>query len=170
MSVASDVPEWVLGDSGRLRQVLLNLVGNAIKFTDAGRVTCCVEMAGSVADWVELRFVVKDTGIGIAADRQQVIFDAFTQADTSISRRFGGTGLGLAISSRLVKLAGGRIQIDSAPAWAARSPPDAIPEVQRTLKGKRTRRLPLQTFVDPGCRRQSGQSATGFRAADQAGP
>ncbi len=113
--VASDVPEWLIGDPGRLRQVLLNLVGNAVKFTHAGAVTCRVDVAGSASERVELRFVVKDTGIGIDADRQKVVFDAFTQADSSISRRFGGTGLGLAVSSRLARMAGGRIHLVSAP-------------------------------------------------------
>jgi len=109
-------PEWVLGDAGRLGQVLLNLVGNAIKFTEEGTVAVRVTaVPGEAADQPMLRFSVQDTGIGIAPERLASVFDAFSQADNSISRRFGGTGLGLTISSRLVGLMGGRLQVASEP-------------------------------------------------------
>ena len=113
VSVAADVPEWVMGDAFRLRQVLLNLAGNAIKFTEAGSVTVVVEtVEGDEADIV-LRFSVTDTGIGIAPDRQAAIFDSFTQADDSTTRKYGGTGLGTTISRELVTLMGGRIELES---------------------------------------------------------
>lgn len=114
--VAPDVPEVLVGDSGRLRQIVVNLVGNAIKFTDQGEVVLDVMKIGDAGDnQVDVRVSVRDTGIGIPRDRQSAIFDAFEQADTSTTRRFGGTGLGLAISSRLVRLMGGRIDLKSQP-------------------------------------------------------
>jgi CheY-like chemotaxis protein len=109
------VPETVCGDPGRLRQVLLNVVGNAIKFTAEGEVILDVAVASQTIDKVTLRFAVKDTGIGIPRDKQQQIFQAFTQADSSTTRRYGGTGLGLAIASRLVELMGGTLSVESEP-------------------------------------------------------
>src|SRR6185369_1108745 len=110
----ASVPDVVLGDPGRLRQVLINLAGNAIKFTEAGEVEVRVRReATDDEEDVRLHFAVRDTGIGIAHDRQEAIFDAFVQADPSASRRFGGTGLGLAISSQLVTMLGGRIWVES---------------------------------------------------------
>jgi signal transduction histidine kinase/CheY-like chemotaxis protein/HPt (histidine-containing phosphotransfer) domain-containing protein len=111
--VASDVPTFVIGDHHRLRQVIVNLVGNAIKFTDAGEVVVRVQTQSRQDDAVELHFSVHDTGIGIPEERQQAIFDAFEQADNSTTRRFGGTGLGLAISARLVGLMGGAMHVTS---------------------------------------------------------
>jgi PAS domain S-box-containing protein len=111
--ISEEVPDVVLGDSGRLRQVLLNVLGNAVKFTDHGEVVLHVEVESDAPARVTLRFVVSDTGIGIAPDKQQHIFHAFTQADTSTTRRFGGTGLGLAIALRLVELMGGRMWVES---------------------------------------------------------
>jgi CheY-like chemotaxis protein len=113
IDVAPAVPEWVVGDAGRLRQVLLNLVGNAIKFTQEGHVTVHVDVVPGDAAQPVLRFAVQDSGIGIAPERLASVFDAFSQADTSITRRFGGTGLGLTISSRLVGLMGGHLQVTS---------------------------------------------------------
>ena len=104
-----NVAEWVSGDKHRLQQVLLNLLGNAIKFTDQGSVSLSVSSAG--ADRVD--FKVNDTGIGIASSKLAVIFDAFRQADGSMTRRFGGTGLGLSISRKLVELMGGEIRVES---------------------------------------------------------
>jgi signal transduction histidine kinase/DNA-binding response OmpR family regulator len=112
--VRPEVPDVLIGDPGRLRQVILNLVGNAIKFTERGEVVIRVSVE-SQTDAVLLRFAVTDTGIGIPADKQQLIFDPFTQADGSTTRRYGGTGLGLTISARLVQMMGGRIWLESEP-------------------------------------------------------
>ena len=113
--VRGDVPEIVVGDSWRLGQVIVNLLGNALKFTPAGEVKIVVSIPNWTPDRVMLEFVVQDTGIGIPADKQSAVFEAFTQADGSVSRNYGGTGLGLAISSRLVEKMGGRIWLESEP-------------------------------------------------------
>ncbi len=113
--VRPDVPEEVLGDPGRLRQVLVNLIGNAIKFTEQGEVLVDVSLEQSRADGTELHFAVHDTGVGIPPERQQSVFEAFRQTDSSTTRRFGGSGLGLSISSELVKLMNGRIWVESEP-------------------------------------------------------
>jgi signal transduction histidine kinase/DNA-binding response OmpR family regulator/HPt (histidine-containing phosphotransfer) domain-containing protein len=112
--VDADVPAVLMGDPSRLRQVLTNLVGNAVKFTDAGEVVVRASVA-SQNGTIEVRFEVRDTGIGIAPEALAKLFDAFSQADSSTTRRFGGTGLGLAISQRLVQLMGGTIQVTSQP-------------------------------------------------------
>ena len=112
-AIAPRVPVLVTGDPGRLRQVLRNLIGNAIKFTPAGSVEVRVGVESLSAEGVSVHFTVKDTGIGIAQDKQAVIFQAFSQADESMTRRYGGTGLGLTISSRLVELMGGSIWLAS---------------------------------------------------------
>ncbi|MBS1871916.1 MAG: response regulator [Acidobacteria bacterium] len=114
-AVAPDVPEFLLSDEGRLRQILFNLLGNALKFTERGQVDLKVAVESRAEDSVTLRFTVHDTGIGILPDKLNLIFDAFSQADGSTARRFGGTGLGLAISKRLVGMMGGRIWVESRP-------------------------------------------------------
>ncbi|TDB37711.1 MAG: response regulator [Actinobacteria bacterium] len=114
--IAPGTPTKIKGDPDRLRQVLTNLVGNAIKFTDVGQVLVTVENAGEndrVPDGFNLAISVADTGIGIPPEKQQAVFESFTQADSSTTRRFGGTGLGLTISRRLVELMGGRIGLTS---------------------------------------------------------
>jgi signal transduction histidine kinase/DNA-binding response OmpR family regulator len=113
--VPEEVPDAVMGDPTRLRQILVNLSGNAIKFTDRGEVVVRVAVESQGERESLLHFTVSDTGIGIPADKQQVIFEAFAQADTATTRRFGGTGLGLSICSRLVELMGGRIWVESEP-------------------------------------------------------
>ena len=114
-SIAPDVPTFVRGDLGRIRQILLNLVGNAIKFTDHGSVTIEVtEIARGESD-ILLRFAVRDTGIGIEPADRQKLFNRFTQLDSSSTRRYGGAGLGLAISRRLCEIMGGEIGLESAP-------------------------------------------------------
>ncbi len=111
--VPADLPSHLHADPQRLRQVLLNLLGNAVKFTARGSVDLAVRVLAETAADVVLEFSVRDSGIGIPAEKLPHIFDAFTQADGSISRRFGGTGLGLAISRRLVELMGGQIRVES---------------------------------------------------------
>jgi signal transduction histidine kinase/CheY-like chemotaxis protein len=109
-----NVPNTLVADAGRLRQVLVNLVGNAIKFTERGEVLVSVWMASTETYDGVLHVTVTDTGIGIAAEKHRVIFDAFSQSDGSITRKYGGTGLGLTISSTLVQLMGGQIWVESA--------------------------------------------------------
>jgi PAS domain S-box-containing protein len=111
--VTAEVPDMVMGDPGRLRQILVNLVGNAIKFTDEGEVALKVQLELEEGNRVRLHFVVSDTGIGIAQNKLESIFESFAQADTSTTREYGGTGLGLTISRRLIELMGGTIWIES---------------------------------------------------------
>jgi two-component system sensor histidine kinase/response regulator len=147
--IGADVPARVTGDPGRLRQVIVNLVGNAIKFTERGEVVVRAQVRNQSADGYQLYFEVADTGLGIPLEKQQLIFDPFAQADGSTTRRFGGTGLGLTISSRIVGLMGGRIGLTSQPGSGSTFHFDAhfgqahseIPEprggVRESLKGLR---------------------------------
>jgi len=118
--VRPDVPEQIIADPTRLRQVIINLLGNAIKFTEHGEVGLEIGVDSREQDQLQLHFQVHDTGIGIPAEKQKLIFEAFAQADGSTARRFGGTGLGLTISSRLVNLMGGRIWVESVPGRGSR--------------------------------------------------
>jgi len=114
-NVEQNVPDSLLGDPGRLRQVLINLVGNAVKFTDKGDVSIIVSLVDQSLEGVQLQFDVQDTGIGITAEQKDRIFEAFEQGDASTTKLFGGTGLGLSISKRLVTLMGGDITVTSTP-------------------------------------------------------
>ncbi|MCZ4313872.1 PAS domain S-box protein [Comamonadaceae bacterium G21597-S1] len=147
------LPSYVEGDMLRLQQVLINLGGNAIKFTERGEVVVSVKIQSRDADTVTLAFAVRDSGIGVASDLHEHIFSGFSQAEASTTRRFGGTGLGLAISSRLVGMMGGELELDSAPNQGSRfyftitlpvpltvptqapagNPPAALPEPLRVL-------------------------------------
>jgi signal transduction histidine kinase/CheY-like chemotaxis protein/HPt (histidine-containing phosphotransfer) domain-containing protein len=113
--IGPNVPNVVVGDPNRLRQILLNLVGNAVKFTKKGEIIVQVDVLSTSPTHTDLQFLVRDTGIGIDPEKQHLIFDAFEQADSSTTRRYGGTGLGLVISKRLVELMGGRIWVESTP-------------------------------------------------------
>jgi len=131
VDVPPDVPHLVRGDPTRVRQVLMNLIGNAIKFTEQGEVDVSAAVVAYHGDRTSVRFRVRDTGIGIAAEQQGTIFQEFTQADTSMARRYGGTGLGLAISRKLVTLMGGQLSVTS--------------EVGRGSAFSFTLRLPVET-------------------------
>jgi signal transduction histidine kinase/CheY-like chemotaxis protein len=148
--VAPALPDELLGDAGRLRQILLNLVGNAIKFTDRGAVVVHVDPETAADGDVMVHLAVRDTGIGIARDKQRLIFGAFEQADGSTTRRYGGTGLGLAISRRLAEQMGGRLWLDSEPGQGstfhvtvamARAPAPVAPSAPAALQRLAGRRV-----------------------------
>ncbi len=111
--ISDEIPQMLIGDPDRLRQILINLIGNAIKFTENGFVSVSIAAEWQNADQICLKINITDTGIGIPPEKQDNIFDAFTQVDTSVSRKFGGTGLGLAITSQLVQLMNGNIWVES---------------------------------------------------------
>ncbi len=113
--IPSEVPDYVVGDPTRVRQIVINLLANAIKFTGNGEVVLGATVESRTADTLQVHFTVRDTGIGISREKQKVIFDAFTQADGSTTRKFGGTGLGLTISSRLVEAMEGELWVESTP-------------------------------------------------------
>jgi signal transduction histidine kinase/CheY-like chemotaxis protein len=147
--IDENVPVYLAGDITRVRQILVNLVGNAIKFTDKGEILVSVRVENNSATLYEIRFDVKDTGIGIQEDKLDKLFKAFSQADTSTTRKFGGTGLGLAISARLAQLMGGTVYVTSEYGKGSTFSfsivakiPDTLPEVRLPasidyLKGKR---------------------------------
>jgi len=111
--ITPEVPRILLGDPDRLNQIIINLVGNAIKFTESGYVSILVDLVDQTEKTVSLHIAVTDTGIGISKDKQSIIFEAFSQADSSMTRQYGGTGLGLAIAVRLVEMMGGRMWVES---------------------------------------------------------
>ena len=115
VTAAPEIPEWLYGDPDRLRQVLLNLLGNAVKFTEEGRISVAASVESEPTGEIALQFTVADSGIGIPPEKRSVIFEPFRQVDGSTTRKYGGTGLGLAISSRLVEMMGGRIWVESQP-------------------------------------------------------
>jgi CheY-like chemotaxis protein len=117
---APSLPRLLLGDAGRLRQVLLNLISNALKFTEQGGVCLQISRLPANSEKIHLRFTVVDSGIGIAPEAQERLFQSFAQADGSISRRFGGTGLGLSICKKIVEMQGGRIGVESSPGVGSR--------------------------------------------------
>jgi PAS domain S-box-containing protein len=112
-AIAGDLPDMVIGDAGRVRQVLTNLIGNAVKFTDSGRIDVEAQPVRATANGILVRFTVRDTGIGIAPEQQSRLFESFTQGDGSSTRKYGGTGLGLSISKQLVELMGGQLGLES---------------------------------------------------------
>jgi signal transduction histidine kinase/CheY-like chemotaxis protein len=149
--VAADLPRWLEGDPGRLRQILLNLAGNAIKFTEHGAVDIRMMLEHGRDDDAVVRFAVSDTGIGISSEDQARLFSRFTQADASVGRKFGGTGLGLAICNQLCQLMGGTIALDSEPGRGstftftiasrkATAPPDESDAKEAAAAGPSSRR------------------------------
>jgi len=179
--IESEGPAAVEGDPIRLRQVLTNLVGNAIKFTPAGRITIDLKAVATQEGAPLLEFAVQDTGIGIPADRQAMLFQPFSQADSSIARKFGGTDLGLAISARLVGLMGGTLAAESTPdigstfrftlptplsAPSCDQPPGNVGEKATVkLDGALSERLPLEILLaedDANSRRFFAETLAGM--------
>jgi signal transduction histidine kinase/CheY-like chemotaxis protein len=154
--VGAGVPDRVVGDAGRLRQILLNLVGNSIKFTNSGTIVTRVENEILADGGVALHFTVGDTGIGVPASRQEAIFAAFEQADNSVTRQYGGTGLGLSICAKLVAMMGGRIWIESP--WSEAVELGADPREAPGSAFHFTARLPARPRVAP----ESGDSLVGL--------
>ena len=142
LQVIPEVPDALVADFARLGQVLVNLIVNAIKFTEHGEIVVRVGLDSRQEDSARLRFSVTDTGIGIPVSKQQAIFEAFTQADTSTTRQFGGTGLGLTISSRIVAVMGGTIGLASEPGKGSTFFFDVPVQVQRDSDARRRARLP----------------------------
>ena len=140
--VAENVPDYLAGDASRVRQVLVNLVGNAVKFTEKGEIVVEIERdPKSTEQTILLHFCVRDTGIGIAKDKQDMIFGAFTQADSSTTRRYGGTGLGLAITRRLIDLMGGKLWLESEPGVGS--------AFHFTIQFQRASAQPVSDYPDP---------------------
>lgn len=142
LETAPDVPSVLIGDPLRLGQVLINLAGNAVKFTSKGEVIVSAELEKEEGDQVFLRFTVKDTGIGMSQKEIDKLFRPFTQADTSITRKFGGTGLGLTISKRLIEMMGGKIWVESAPSLGSK-----FIFTARFLKVEKRANVPQTEFV-----------------------
>ena len=158
-NIHRDVPEYVVGDVTRLRQILVNLLGNAIKFTEHGEVELEVGLESQEAEQLRLHFTVRDTGVGIAPEKQEMIFEAFTQADSSTTRKFGGTGLGLTISARLVEAMQGKLRVESELGKGSRFHFTAsLWRFSRTTE-KQCRRGILGRKTSPGGRRQFHEPA-----------
>ncbi len=132
--IAPDVPTSLLGDPGRVKQVLTNLIGNGVKFTDRGEVTVRISKAAAADERVTLRFEISDTGIGIPEETQKSLFNAFEQADGSLVRKYGGTGLGLSITKHLVEMMNGQITVQSKPGRGSRFSFTAVFGVQTSVK------------------------------------
>lgn len=165
--VSPAVPASVEGDAGRLRQIITNLLGNALKFTESGEVYLEV----SVGDEGMLRIDVFDTGVGIQPDRMEAIFETFTQADASTRRRFGGTGLGLAISKRLIEIMGGRIEAESAVGKGSRFRVSVPLPFRNGRPGVEIPQLPSVAVIGPASRRRKvlvGYLGQGAKAVDSA--
>jgi PAS domain S-box-containing protein len=141
--IRPDVPGEVVGDPTRLRQVIVNLMGNAIKFTDRGEVVLHVETEEKTSQGTSLHFAIQDSGIGISSEKQKLIFEAFAQADSSSRRKYGGTGLGLTISSRLVEMMGGRIWVESEPGQGSTFHFTALFQLPQKLASRKERESPL---------------------------
>jgi two-component system sensor histidine kinase/response regulator len=163
--VHHEIPEGIMGDPGRVRQILINLIGNAVKFTEKGEILVKVEEeqppGRAAPNSVCLHFTVKDTGLGIPADKQKKIFEAFSQADGSTTRKYGGTGLGLTICSRLVELMGGRIWVESEPGEGSTfhftirpALPDALVARPKPLQPEDLREVPVLVVDDNFTNRQ----------------
>ncbi|GAC1536470.1 MAG: hypothetical protein NVS2B9_02270 [Myxococcales bacterium] len=142
LHVEPDVPDPLIADYARLGQVLVNLIGNAVKFTEQGEIEVRVALVSQEGGSARIRFAVADTGIGIPANKQRAIFDAFTQADSSTTRQFGGTGLGLTISSRLVVMMGGILAVDSEPGKGSTFSFEIAARLQAQTDVARRSRLP----------------------------
>ena len=158
MHIPPNVPDRLRGDPGRLRQIVVNLVGNAIKFTEKGEIVVRVSVESADATVAQLQFAVCDTGIGIPLDKQSKVFEAFSQADASTTRKFGGTGLGLAIVSQLVALMGGRIWLESKPGRGSTFQFTADFPLAETASAPPAELETLRGTSRFGCRRQSDQS------------
>jgi len=177
--VSEDIEDDLVGDAGRLRQIVVNLVGNALKFTDEGEVCVEVEQENPSAEGTTLHFQVRDTGIGISDEKQKLIFEPFTQADSSTTRRYGGTGLGLGICARLVEMMGGKIWVESEAArgsifhftarveFASRSSGTERPQ-KDALGGERARpKQPMQErHENAGAAAANGEGLTVLLAED----
>jgi CheY-like chemotaxis protein len=170
VDIGDEVPDRLVGDPDRLQQVLINLLGNAIKFTARGGVRLVVSRRPASEDGVlTVQFSVHDSGIGIPADKTQLIFEAFRQADGSTTRRFGGTGLGLAICSKLVELMGGRIWVESEPGlgsvfhFTVRFAIAPVEEEPAPVDAPSLRSLLGATLVDAGASTSAGGAPVGLR-------
>jgi PAS domain S-box-containing protein len=168
------VPEGAVGDAGRLRQVLTNLLGNAVKFTERGQVGLKAEIVGQTVDEIQVKFTVHDSGIGIPANEQGRLFDTFTQVDESNTRKYGGTGLGLAISRQLVELLGGEIGVESEAGKGSKFwftvtlGKSARPEVMAPAESKPE--VPIRPTPAPPVSVAKSQTGTAQRAEAQAQP